>query len=165
VTPTLRVLCLLAVGLALAAPALVRADPPPGRMIPDMRRRAEFVDQDRLPKAAEALTARTRLGCETPAWRGLTVLVEGETVTALDGAYNSTAATTLARGREARPRKVRVPAQDFTCDNGARRYGRLRAGLPLTPGLAAELKAAVLEGATAAFADRTKVWMTLHYRY
>ncbi|MFN3513401.1 MAG: hypothetical protein ACK41C_10170 [Phenylobacterium sp.] len=82
--------------LALAAPGLAFADAPKGDFILDMRLRAETVDQDGFGKDAQALTLRTRLGYETPAWRGFKVLVEGENVTALVDDYNSTTNGRLA---------------------------------------------------------------------
>lgn len=82
----------LAFGAALlAAPAIaVAADPPPGDLIVDARLRYEGVDQDGLAEGAQALTLRTRLGYETPAWRGFKLLGEIENVTAIDSRYNST---------------------------------------------------------------------------
>ena len=82
----------LVLGLALiAAPAFATAaEPPPGDVILDMRLRHETVDQDGFAKDAQALTLRTRLGYETPAWRGFKALVEVENVAVLDGSYNST---------------------------------------------------------------------------
>lgn len=73
---------LLAAGPALAAEI-------PGDVIVDARLRYETVDQDGFPEDAQALTLRTRLGYETPAWRGFKLLVEGENVTALVDDYNS----------------------------------------------------------------------------
>jgi hypothetical protein len=87
--PGLRLLVAISAA-ALGAPGLALADPIPGKLIVDMRLRSEFVDQDGLPKTAEALTLRTRLGWETPAWQGFRALVEGENVAALDEDYNST---------------------------------------------------------------------------
>jgi len=82
----------LALGLALlAAPAVATAaETIPGTFILDMRLRDETVDQDGFSKSAQALTLRTRLGYETPAWLGFKALIEGENVVALDDAYNST---------------------------------------------------------------------------
>jgi hypothetical protein len=82
----------VALGLAVfAAPLIATADEGlPGRIILDMRLRDESVDQDGFDRSAQALTLRTRLGYETPAWNGFKALVEGENVVALDGAYNST---------------------------------------------------------------------------
>jgi hypothetical protein len=82
----------VALGLAVfAAPLIATADEAlPGRIILDMRLRDESVDQDGFDRSAQALTLRTRLGYETPAWNGFKALVEGENVVALDGAYNST---------------------------------------------------------------------------
>lgn len=75
--------------LAIGAPGLAAADPADGKVIVDMRLRSESVSQDGTAKDAEALTLRTRLGYETPAWNGFKALVEGENVTALVGDYNS----------------------------------------------------------------------------
>jgi hypothetical protein len=82
----------LALGLLMlaAAGAATAADSPPGKVILDMRLRDESVDQDGFAKSARALTLRTRLGYETPAWKGFKALIEGENVVALDDAYNST---------------------------------------------------------------------------
>ena len=82
----------LALGLAIAAaPALAAAaDAPPGDVIIDMRLRYESVDQDGFARNAQALTLRTRLGYETPAWNGFKALAEVENVTALGSSYNST---------------------------------------------------------------------------
>lgn len=78
-------------GLTLvAAPSLAQAADPPGDVILDARLRYESVSQDGLPKDAQALTLRTRLGYETPAWRGFKALAEGENVVALSDSYNST---------------------------------------------------------------------------
>jgi hypothetical protein len=81
---------LLAAFGALAFPAAASAASDDGRWIVDMRLRSESVSQDGSPKDAEALTVRTRLGYETPAWEGFRALVEGEDVTALVDRYNST---------------------------------------------------------------------------
>ncbi|MDE2488835.1 MAG: hypothetical protein KGO51_15695 [Alphaproteobacteria bacterium] len=78
------------VALGAGAPAAAMAAPADGQWILDARLRSESVSQDGLPKDAEALTLRTRLGYETPAWKGLRALVEGEDVAALVGDYNST---------------------------------------------------------------------------
>lgn len=89
----------LALGLTLvAAPSFAQAADPPGDVILDARLRYESVSQDGLPKDAQALTLRTRLGYETPAWRGFKALVEGENVVALSDSYNST-----TNGRTAYP--------------------------------------------------------------
>ncbi|MDQ0464431.1 hypothetical protein QO010_002212 [Caulobacter ginsengisoli] len=83
---------LAAGGLALAviAPGLARADELPGKVILEVRLRSESVDQEGLAKDAQALTLRTRLGYETPAWHGFKALIEGENVVALKDGYNST---------------------------------------------------------------------------
>ena len=86
-----RFLSLLALPLlALAAPALAAPAPDDGHIILEARLRYETVSQDGFAKDAQALTLRTRLGYETPAWNGLRALVEGENNTALDEDYNST---------------------------------------------------------------------------
>ncbi|MBJ7410301.1 MAG: hypothetical protein JHD15_08040 [Phenylobacterium sp.] len=81
---------------------------------------------------------------------------------------NLRAGATVPVGRNATPLKLQVAAHDFTDDDGSRRYGReldLLVGAPLTKALSAEVKAALFDGARPGFADRTKVWMTLEYRY
>lgn len=75
---------------ALLAPSAAFAAAPAGKLIFEQRLRYESVDQDNLPETAGALTLRTRLGYETPAWHGLKALVEGENVLALSDRYNST---------------------------------------------------------------------------
>jgi hypothetical protein len=60
-----------------------------GDPILEMRLRYEGVDQQGFSKRADALTLRTRLGYETPAWHGFKLLAEGENVTALVDDYNS----------------------------------------------------------------------------
>lgn len=73
-----------------AVPGLAAADDAPhGDVILDARLRYETVSQDGFGKDAQALTLRTRLGYETPAWRGFKALVEGENVVALVDRYNS----------------------------------------------------------------------------
>lgn len=76
-----------ALALLVAAPA--HAAEIPGDVIFDARLRYENVDQDGFSTDADALTLRTRLGYETPAWNGFKLLVEGENVTALVDDYNS----------------------------------------------------------------------------
>ncbi|HEX5377738.1 MAG TPA: hypothetical protein VFW47_04155 [Phenylobacterium sp.] len=86
-----RFLSLLAVATAAAIPSLAAAaDAPRGDFILDARLRYETVSQDGFGKDAQALTLRTRLGYETPAWRGFKALAEGENVVALSDRYNST---------------------------------------------------------------------------
>lgn len=85
----MRLVPLLLAGLALPSLAAA-ADAPPGDIILDARLRYEAVSQDGFAKDAQALTLRTRLGYETPAWRGFKALLEVENVTALDDGYNST---------------------------------------------------------------------------
>ena len=75
---------------ALAAPGLAHSAEGQGDWIVDARLRYEFVDQAGFADEAEALTLRTRLGYETPAWNGFKALVEAENVTALTDRYNST---------------------------------------------------------------------------
>ncbi|MBI5941470.1 MAG: hypothetical protein HY859_13685 [Caulobacterales bacterium] len=75
---------------ALSAPGLAHAAEGQGDWIVDARLRYEFVDQAGFANEADALTLRTRLGYETPAWNGFKALVEGENVTALSDRYNST---------------------------------------------------------------------------
>ena len=74
---------------ALAVPSLASAADAPKGLILDARLRYETVAQDGLSKDAQAVTLRTRLGYETPAFHGFKVLVEGENVTALSDRYNS----------------------------------------------------------------------------
>jgi len=75
---------------ALAAPGLAHAAEGQGDWIVDARLRYEFVDQAGFANEADALTLRTRLGYETPAWNGFKALIEAETITALSDRYNST---------------------------------------------------------------------------
>ena len=76
--------------IAFVTPVAARAaEDIPGKVILEMRLRSETVDQDGFSKDAQALTLRTRLGYETPSWKGFKLLVEGENVTALNGDYNS----------------------------------------------------------------------------
>ena len=77
-------------GLAIfAAPALASAADTPKGLILEARLRSETVSQDGYAKDAQAVTLRTRLGYETPAFHGFKALVEGENVTALSDRYNS----------------------------------------------------------------------------
>ncbi|MDP1631233.1 MAG: hypothetical protein Q8L66_07420 [Caulobacter sp.] len=82
--PLLTLLCLAAPTTALAGASSG------GDLILDARLRYEAVSQDGFGEDATALTLRTRLGYETPAWNGFKLLVEGENVTALVDDYNST---------------------------------------------------------------------------
>ncbi len=75
---------------AFAAPGLAHAAEGRGDFIVDARLRYEFVDQTGFGDPAEALTLRTRLGYETPAYEGFKALLEVENVTALSDQYNST---------------------------------------------------------------------------
>ena len=74
---------------ALAAPVLATAAEAPKGLILESRLRYETVSQDGFAKDAQAVTLRTRLGYETPAFHGFKALVEGENVTALSDRYNS----------------------------------------------------------------------------
>jgi hypothetical protein len=56
-----------------------------------LRYRYEGVDDDAFARAADAHTARLRLGWTQPFGRGFTALVEGEAVTELSERFNSTA--------------------------------------------------------------------------
>jgi hypothetical protein len=83
--------CLIPLAIAASsAPGLAHAAEGQGDWILDARLRSEFVDQTGFAEEAGALTLRTRLGYETPAWKGFKALVEGENVTALSDRYNST---------------------------------------------------------------------------
>jgi hypothetical protein len=67
------------------------------------------------------------------------------------------------------PRKLKLAAaiHDFTDADGDIAYGRefdVSATLPLTPRLTFEAKAARFDGDRPAFADRTKVWLTLELK-
>ena len=75
---------------AIAAPASALAAPAAGKVILEQRLRYEGVDQAGFARDADALTLRTRLGYETPAWNGFKALIEGENVLALSDRYNST---------------------------------------------------------------------------
>ncbi len=83
--------CLIPLAIAASsAPGLAHAAEGQGDWIIDARLRYEFVDQAGFAEEAGALTLRTRLGYETPAWKGFKALVEGENVTALSDRYNRT---------------------------------------------------------------------------
>lgn len=83
-------LSVLSLALAASPQLAVAADSTRGDVIFDARLRYESVAQDGFGKDAQALTLRTRLGYETPAWQGFKLLAEGENVTALADGYNST---------------------------------------------------------------------------
>jgi hypothetical protein len=86
-----QIACLIPLAIAaLSAPGLAHAAEGQGDWIVDARLRYEFVDQTGFAEEAGALTLRTRLGYETPAWNGFKGLVEAENVTALSDRYNST---------------------------------------------------------------------------
>lgn len=74
---------------ALTVPSLAAAAETPKGLILEARLRYESVAQDGFAKDAQAVTLRTRLGYETPAFHGFKALVEGENVTALSDRYNS----------------------------------------------------------------------------
>lgn len=83
---------LAALALAIwAAPlcAFAQSGQAGGDWIVDARLRYESVAQDGL-RDADALTFRTRLGYETPVWRGLRLLGEIEGVAHLSGDFNDT---------------------------------------------------------------------------
>jgi hypothetical protein len=73
--------------LAVSAPALASDN---GKLILNNRLRAETVDQDGLPREAEALTTRLQLGWQSPQWGALRFQIAGETTYALNESYNST---------------------------------------------------------------------------
>jgi hypothetical protein len=85
----LRSLSLLALGATLVPSLASAAEAPAGKVILEARLRYEGVSQDGFGKDAQALTLRTRLGYETPAFHGVKALVEGENITAFDDRYNS----------------------------------------------------------------------------
>lgn len=86
----LMAVALGAFGAALAAaPAYAENDADVGDVIVDARLRYESVSQEGL-NDADALTFRTRLGYETPAWRGIRVLAELEGVGQLTDEFNDT---------------------------------------------------------------------------
>lgn len=78
-----------AVGTVLFALTPAFAQSQGGDWIVDARLRYESVSQDGL-RNADALTLRTRLGYETPAWRGVRALAEVEGVAQLAGDFNDT---------------------------------------------------------------------------
>ncbi len=78
---------------------------------------------------------------------------------------NLKAGTTVPVG--ARKLKLAAAIHDFSDADGGRDYGSeidASATLPLTPKLSFEMKAARFNGDTPAFADRTKVWVTLELK-
>lgn len=75
--------------LSMAPDALAQAGQAGGDLIVDARLRYEGVSQEGLDDAA-ALTARLRLGYETPAWRGFRVLAEAEGLAQLTDEFNDT---------------------------------------------------------------------------
>jgi hypothetical protein len=85
--------------IAPAAPALAQsaALPPPAkpdrpaiRPIVDLRLREEFVDQKDLPKNAQALTVRARIGVEADLTETFHALVEAEGIGHLTDSFNDT---------------------------------------------------------------------------
>ncbi len=78
---------------------------------------------------------------------------------------NIKAGITLPVG--ARKLKLAAAVHDFTDADGALDYGRefdASAAMALTPALSLEFKAARFDGDLPAFADRTKVWVTLEFK-
>lgn len=75
--------------LAVAAGSSAWAETGKGDVIIDARLRYEFVDQAGFTNDADAVTLRTRLGYETPAFHGWKGLIEAENVTALVEDFNS----------------------------------------------------------------------------
>lgn len=79
-----------ALSAMLIAPAASAQTPgSAGDLIVDARLRYESVSQDGL-RDSDAITLRTRLGYETPAWRGFRVLGEVEGVGQLNDEFNDT---------------------------------------------------------------------------
>lgn len=63
--------------------------------------------------------------------------------------------------------RIAAAAHDFASARGGQDYGRefdLQIGAPVVPRVTAELTAAAFSG-RGAFADRTKVWVTLEFKY
>lgn len=66
------------------------------------------------------------------------------------------------------PLKLAAAVHHFADDDGSRRYGQeldLLASLALTKAITAEAKAAFFDGSRPQFPDRTKVWLTLEFKY
>ena len=106
--------------LAVAAPGLAHAsEAAQGDLIVDARLRAESVSQDGFAEDALAVTLRTRLGYETPAWNGFRVLVEGEAVTPLVEDYNSTTNGEVAYPVVADPEGAELNRAQVSWTNGA----------------------------------------------
>jgi hypothetical protein len=77
-------------------------------------------------------------------------------------------ATTAINGPHEKPVKLQIALHDFADSDGSTHFGKeLDAAIstPLTKHISAELKAATFAGDTPTFADRTKVWMTLEYKF
>ncbi len=118
-TSLLRGVGIGALLLALAAPAVaLAAESAGGDLIVDARLRAESVSQDGFAEDAQAITLRTRLGYETPAWNGLRLLVEGEAVTPLVEDYNSTTNGKGAYPMVADPDGVELNRAQLSWTNG-----------------------------------------------
>lgn len=100
-------LAALAAFTALAAATTAHAAEPGGDLILDARLRYETVSQDGF-QDAQALTLRTRLGYETPAWRGFRALAEAENVAALVEDYNSGANGRTAYAAVADPEATEI---------------------------------------------------------
>lgn len=104
--------------IALAAPALAQAAEPAGDLIVDARLRSESVSQDGFSEHAQAVTLRTRLGYETPAWNGFRALVEGEAVGAVVEDYNSSVNGKRAYPVVADPDGVELNRAQISWTNG-----------------------------------------------
>ncbi|MBI1365472.1 MAG: hypothetical protein GC153_05895 [Alphaproteobacteria bacterium] len=59
-------------------------------LILNARLRQEWVDQTGFTQDASGLTLRTRFGFDTPAWKGVSVLIEGEIIAYLSNRFNDT---------------------------------------------------------------------------
>lgn len=66
--------------IALAGAAEAAPDSNDGRVIADIRLRADFLEKDGKPETGEAVTARARFGFETPEANGFRFLAEGVVV-------------------------------------------------------------------------------------
>ncbi len=81
--------CTISLLAVAASSSALAAETDKGDLIIDARLRYEFVDQAGFSNNADAVTLRTRLGYETPAYRGWKALIEGENIVALVDDYNS----------------------------------------------------------------------------
>lgn len=93
----------------------------------ELRLRYEHVDQDGLPRDADAVTLRVRPGA-TARWRGWSALIEGEGVVALADGYNDgTNGRTLyplvvdPENLELNRAQLRYDGKDFTATAGRQR--------------------------------------------